>query len=131
MPDLRKESLEKIVGCVGMTGPAAENLVEGMTAIPPQGLGYPSDTAVSSYYLGDHITRTEIKEIQLAMQEKGYESENTRVRKTTEHGSAVYEVLQASYDLGSHNLTAVERLGGSEVTLMKGDHRNQVSNIGS
>ena len=130
MPDLRKESLEKIVGCVGMTETAAENLVEAMTAVPPQGLGYPSDTAVSRYYLGDRITRTEIKEIQLAMQEKGYEPENTRVRKTTEHGCAVYEVLQASYDLGSHNLTAVERLGGSEVTLMKGDHRNQVSNIG-
>ncbi|KAI4616879.1 hypothetical protein J4E83_006461 [Alternaria metachromatica] len=130
VPDLSKESLEKIVGCVGMTEPAAENLVEAMTAVHPQGLGYPSDTAVSSYYLGDRITRTEIKEIQLTMQEKGYEPENTRVRKRTEHGSAVYEVLRASYDLGSHDLTAVERLGGSEVTLMKGDHRNQVSNIG-
>ncbi|KAI4919362.1 hypothetical protein J4E90_001495 [Alternaria incomplexa] len=78
VPGLSKESLEKIVGCVGMTGSAAQNLVDGMTAVPPQSTGYPRDTVVSSYYLDDRITRTDIKEVQLFMQEEGVEPENTR-----------------------------------------------------
>jgi len=131
VPDLRKESLQKIVGCVGMTGSAAENLVEGMTAVSPPNTGYPSDTAVSSYYLGDRITRTEIAELQLIMQEEGIEPENTRVRKTAADGSTVYQVLRASYDTGIRDLATAGRLGGSRVLSVKGDHRNQVSNISS
>ena len=116
--------------CVGMKGSAAENLVEGMTAVPPQNTGYPSDTAVSSYYLGDRITRTEIKEIQLFMQEEGIEPENTRVRKTIDNGNAVFKVLQASVETGSSKLTPADRLGGPRFQIVKGDHQNQVSTIG-
>ncbi|KAI4685081.1 hypothetical protein J4E81_008893 [Alternaria sp. BMP 2799] len=130
VPDLRKESLEKIVRCVGMKGSAAENLVEDMTAVPPQNTGYTSDTAVSSYYLGDRITRTEIKEIQLFMQEQGIEPENTRVRKTIDDGNAVFKVLLASAETGTGKLTPADRLGGPRFQIVKGDHQNQVSTIG-
>ena len=129
VPDLRKESLEKIVGCVGMTGSAAENLVEGMTAVPPQNTGYPSDLVVSSYYLGDRITRTEIKEVQLYMQEQGVEPENTRVRKTIHNGNAILDILQASTQTGSGKLTTATQLGGPRFRRMKGDHQDEISTI--
>ncbi|KAI4915279.1 hypothetical protein J4E85_010404 [Alternaria conjuncta] len=129
VPDLRKESLEKIVGCVGMTGSAAENLVEGMTAVPPQNTGYPSDLVVSSYYLGDRITRTEIKEVQLYMQEQGVEPENTRVRKTIHNGNAIFDIFQASTQTGSGKLTTATQLGGPRFRRMKGDHQDEVSTI--
>ncbi|KAI4644110.1 uncharacterized protein J4E78_009694 [Alternaria triticimaculans] len=129
VPDLRKESLEKIVGCVGMTGSAAENLVEGMTAVTPQNTGYPSDTAVSSYYLGDRIMRTEIKEVQLFMQEQGVEPENTRVRKTIHNGNAIFDILQASTQTGSGKLTTATQLGGPRFRRMKGDHQDEISTI--
>ncbi|KAI4612470.1 hypothetical protein J4E80_007204 [Alternaria sp. BMP 0032] len=130
VPDLRKDSLEKIVRCVGMKGSAAENLVEGMTAVPPQNTGYPSDTAASSYYLGDRITRTEIKEIQLFMQQEGIEPENTRVWKTIDNGNAVFKVLLASAETGSDKLTTADRLGGPRFQIVKGDHQNLMSTIG-
>jgi len=131
VPGLSKESLEKIVGWVGMTGSAAQNLVDGMTAVPPQSTGYPRDTVVSSYYLGDRITRTDIKEVQLFMQEEGVEPENTRVRKTIYNGNAIFEILRASTRTGSSELTTAAQLGGPRFRFTKGDHQDQISTISS
>jgi hypothetical protein len=92
-----------------------------MLSNPPHGLGYPNDTAVLRYYLGDRVTREGIAAVAKLMQERGSEPENMRLRKDLEDGKVVYEVLQVSSE--------TDILAGSDVCVVRGDHTAEMSAI--
>lgn len=129
MPDLCKESLSEIMRYAGIPEPVAGSLIGSMTARTPHGIGYPNDTTASSYYMGDRTTREEIEEVQQFIQDKGTESENTRVRKTIQDGNAVYQVLQTSSESPGQKPTTTGRHPGSKVRIVRGDHQREMSNI--
>ncbi|KAI4950361.1 hypothetical protein J4E91_004242 [Alternaria rosae] len=129
VPDLCKESLSEIMRYAGIPEPAARSLIESMTARTQHGIGYHNDTTATSYYLGDRITREEIEEVQQFMQDKGTESENTRVRKKIQDGNAVYQVLQASSESPGQKPTTTGRHPGSKVRIVRGDHQREMSSI--
>lgn len=52
-----------------------------MFAVPPYGLGYPSDTAQSSYYPGGNLSEAEILSISKLLEVEGIYPENTRISK--------------------------------------------------
>jgi dipeptidyl-peptidase-3 len=95
VPNVSKDSLRKIMQYTNIEESLANTIVEGMTTVPPYGLGYPSDTALSNYYPRNRISHDEIAVVGRVLQKHGIEPENTRIRKTTQHGKVIYEVLQA------------------------------------
>jgi hypothetical protein len=100
-----------------------------MTATTPCGLGYPSDTRESDYYLGERMTRSEIVAIRKKMQECGVEPENTRVRKVVEHSGVVYEILKVSSETDGVIFMTGNMLDGSNVRIVRGDHAAEMSAI--
>jgi hypothetical protein len=121
--------LRRIVQCSGIAEELADVVLEGMTATTPCGLGYPSDTRESDYYLGERMTRSEIVAIGKKMQECGVEPENTRVRKVVENSGVVYEILQASSETDEIIFMTGDMLDGSNVRIVRGDHAAEMSAI--
>jgi len=76
---------------------ALERVIGPMMAVPPYTLGYPSETAQSSYYIGDkHMTKKEITAVAKVMEPHDIWPENTRVHATMEGRTRVFEILQAT-----------------------------------
>ena len=96
--------------------------IREMTSVPPFGLGYPSDNAVSNYYLGEHISREEIARVTKAVGSIGIEPENTRIRKKEENSVRIYEVLQASVETSDSFRTVHSDAPNEEIRIIPGDH---------
>jgi dipeptidyl-peptidase-3 len=70
-----------------------------MLSVPPYGLGFPSETAQSAYYMADTaITRDDIATISRVLEEHSIFPEDTRIRKVTTLDTVIYEVPQASIE---------------------------------
>lgn len=89
------------------------------------GLGYPSKTSISNYYLGAHVTRDEIAEVSKVLDRAGIEPENTRICKTVNGSHTTFRVLQAATQAGHEKLAQGTTVGIS-VCLERGDHAKEL-----
>jgi dipeptidyl-peptidase-3 len=93
---------------------------------PPHNLGFPSNLAQSSYYLGDPISKEEIALVSKALDAASIFPENTRIEKSD---AKVYRVLQASIDSTEavQSLTAPD--SSVEIHLVRGDHAADLKRV--
>lgn len=97
-----------------------------INAIPPFGLGYPSETTQSAYYVGN-ITQQEIAMVSRVLEQNSIFPENTRIRKA-ENGLD-FEVLLGSAQNGGTLQTFSLPDGEGSVRLIQGDHSAELERI--
>lgn len=97
-----------------------------INAIPPFGLGYPSETTQSAYYLGD-ITEQEIAVVSKALEQNCIFPENTRIRKAD--NSVDFDVLLASVSNGSPPQALPLQEQTVSVRVVQGDHSAELEQI--
>lgn len=93
--------------------------------MPPFHLGFPSDTAQSSYYPGDTISESDANMVSNILEQNAIFPENTRLQKTKDG----FDVLIASVESGI--LAEFPLPGGQEghVRLVMGDHSSDLQRI--
>lgn len=106
-----------------------DDTIEAMKSVPPFGLGYPSDNAVSNYYPGARISKEEIARVTKAVGAVGIEPENTRIRKIEENSLRIFEVLQASIETDDKVETVKSDAPNEEIRLVRGDHAIELGKI--
>lgn len=95
-----------------------------MFAVPPFGLGYPSENAQSAYYPGTElISQQEVAKVCKVMQQRSIGPENTCIRKLLEAGEPTSHLLQASADIG------VPQELEDGIFLVKGDHAEELAKV--
>lgn len=107
-----------------------EKISSAIMTVLLYGLGFLSDTAQSTYYLGDTMTaQNEIAAISRLLEEYSIFPENTRIQKVSSPNSHVFEVLQASVErdieLPIFELSAL----GATIKLKRGDHSEELTKI--
>ena len=89
-------------------------IADPMFTTHPNSLGFPSNVAQSSYYLGEErMSHNEIHQVSKLLERESICPENTRIQKVLEDGQVIYKVLQASVKTGSkpHELSgSIERI---------------------
>ena len=130
LPNLNVKSLQKFTkGSKELERIFAE-VSNAMYSSPPYSLGYPSEHAQSSYYLGtQRITYDEIAAVSRVLEEQKIFVENTRVRKIILDDSESLEVLQASVKKTQERLLSAEGARSNSVKLIRGDHSEELNNI--
>lgn len=103
-----------------------------MLAVPPFSLGLPNGNSMSNYYPGEeYITREDISAVSRALEKHSIEPENTRVRKIVDGDKCIFEVLQASADIGP--ATTITKGDAQQfeagIILIRGDHAEEMSQI--
>ncbi len=119
---------------IASVSPAANNLISKiivpMLAVPPFSLGFPSDITQSNYYPSDErISREEIAAVSRLLEAQSIEPKNTRLRKTTQDGKLVLEVVQASAETMSVMQEFIMSKPDAVVRVKTGDHAVQMSKI--
>lgn len=101
-------------------------------AIPPHGLGCPSDRAQSAYYPGDlSIGQEEIRVVTQALEAKSILPENRRIKKVCGTPNPTFEVLQASVDRDEHPTDLPSSDSGIKIRIQRGDHSDELAKINS
>jgi dipeptidyl-peptidase-3 len=101
-----------------------------MLSVPPYGLGFPSETAQSAYYMADTaITRDEIATISRVLEEHSIFPENTRIRKVTTPDTVIYEVPQASIEEENESTVFEVPTLDAIIKLKRGDHSDELTKI--
>ena len=131
IPNVTIENLEKLAKAVieSRNDFPVDETIRAMTTVPPFGLGYPSENAVSNYYLGARISREEIARVTKAVGSIGVEPENTRIRKIEEDGMRIFEVLQASVEAESESKPVPTEASDENIRLVSGDHTVELGKI--
>jgi dipeptidyl-peptidase-3 len=127
---MTKEVLERL----SKKSPKLESLCEKIAApilsIPPWSLGYPSNSAQSSYYPDSvTITKDEIRAVSQSLGDHSIYPENTRIRKIVEAGKPVFEILTASarteVEIKEWELPELQ----ATVRFKYGDHAKEMTKI--
>ncbi|RKK17492.1 Dipeptidyl peptidase 3 [Fusarium oxysporum f. sp. cepae] len=103
-----------------------EEICGHINAIPPFSLGYPSQTAQSSYYPGDYINESDITMVSKVLERNSFFPENTRLRKASDDTG--FEVLLASVEGGEVAQFPLPNGKGS-VRLVRGDHSSELQQV--
>lgn len=104
-----------------------EEIAAPLLAQQPSSLGFPSNIAHSSYYLGEpHLTRDEIAHVSQKLEAYSIHPENTRMRKTKFGDKTSFEVLQASVEVDSRPRELNAEAG---ISLVRGDHSRELELI--
>jgi dipeptidyl-peptidase III len=116
VPGLSERTLKKIASISRTSEALLEKIIQPMMRVPTYSLGSPSKAAASNYYPGiEQITQDEVAAVSKVIDGQSIEPRNTRLRRVSEHGNTVFEVLRASVDVGTKEL-------GQGVWLVQGDH---------
>jgi len=104
-----------------------EEIAQPIRSIPPFGLGYPSETTQSTYYLGD-MAQEEITTVSKILEQNSIFPENTRIRKVEK--GADFDVLLASVQRGDGARQTFSLPDGKgHVRLLPGDHSAELRQI--
>lgn len=95
-----------------------------MLAVPPYGLGYPSDIAQSSYYPSANLDEAEISSISKLLELEGIYPENTRISKQNDLN---YTVHLASVELSEPRSYILD--SGRTIQIVGGDHAAELASI--
>ncbi|KAG9699925.1 hypothetical protein KCU95_g1020, partial [Aureobasidium melanogenum] len=93
-------------------------------------LGFPGPNAQSGYYPGlEILSRKEIVEITKVLENRSIKPENTRIQRSVQDGRVLYDVLQASTETDSKEITSW--IIGADVTIrvMKGDYAHILEKV--
>lgn len=130
MPSLPLSSLNNLAERSSRLKDLLNDIVGPMTAVPPYGLGFPSDTAQSAYYPGQYVnTQEDIARVSRTLEEHSILPENTRIRKLEGHRSPMYEVLQASVELDPRPVELPTPKSGETIRILRGDHSKELAKI--
>lgn len=106
---------------------------DAIFAVPPFSLGFPGETAQSSYYPGEsRVTKDDAEYVSACMDAQKIYPENTRLRKTKD---GALEILQASVVQGevslqsSRSASPLAAAAAPSVKLLKGDHAAELEKI--
>lgn len=94
-------------------------------AIPPFNLGFPSNTAQSSYYPGDTISESNANTVSKILKQNTIFPKNTRLQKTKDG----FNVLIASVESGIAAQFPLASGQEGHVRLIKGDHSSNLQRI--
>jgi dipeptidyl-peptidase-3 len=94
-------------------------------AMPPFNLGFPSDTAQSSYYQGDTVSESDANTVSKILEQNTIFPENTRLQKTKDG----FDVLIASVESGIAAQFPLPSGQEAHVRLVKGDHSSDLQRI--
>lgn len=103
-----------------------EEISESINARPPFSLGYPSETAQSSYYPRNDIKESDVTMVSKILEQNSIFPENTRLRKTDD--GVGFEVLLASAEGGDVAQFPLPNGKGS-VRLVRGDHSSDLQRV--
>lgn len=103
-----------------------EEISESINARLPFSLGYPSETAQSSYYPRNDIKESDVAMVSKVLEHNSIFPENTRLRKTDD--GAGFEVLLASIEGGDVAQFPLPNGKGS-VRLVRGDHSSDLQKV--
>lgn len=95
-----------------------------MFAIPPYGLGYPSDVTQSSYYPSGNLSEAEISSISKLLELKGIYPENTRI---SQEADLKYTVHVASVQPGEPRSFPLD--SGKTIQIVGGDHAANLASV--
>ncbi|KAK4203675.1 dipeptidyl peptidase [Triangularia verruculosa] len=101
-----------------------------ISAIPPYSLGFPSDTAQSSYYPGDSISEGEIAMVSKVLEQHSVFPENTRIRRgenKTDFDVLVASVQSDDDENSMRTFPTPDQKG--VIRLIRGDHSSALQNI--
>lgn len=128
IPWISKEDLGKISSVSKKAKTMFQSLAEVIFAQQPRILGFPSDIAQSSYYLGsESISREEIALVSQILEDNSINPENTRICKTVVDGKISYDILQASVDADARELSTTS--SGGSIRIRRSDHSLHLERI--
>ncbi|KAF2718985.1 peptidase M49, dipeptidyl-peptidase III [Polychaeton citri CBS 116435] len=82
----------------------------------------------TSYYVCVSVSADEITSISTTLEKSSVGLEDTRIRKSSQDGAHLYEVLQASVD-GYHPFSQLGPEGADGIHLIRGDHSEDLTKI--
>jgi len=104
-----------------------DRVLPSILSIPPYGLGYPSETTQTAYYMGAGITEQEVQAVSKILEQNSIFPENTRIRKD-DNGD--FKVLLASVHGGGDVGRTLSLPDGSGcVKLRCGDHAASLERV--
>jgi dipeptidyl-peptidase III len=103
-----------------------DRVLPSILSIPPYGLGYPSETTQTAYYMGAGITEQEVQAVSKILEQNSIFPENTRIRKD-DNGD--FEVFLASVRGGDVGRTFSPPDGSGCVKLRRGDHAASLERV--
>ncbi|KAM3443597.1 hypothetical protein MY4824_000483 [Beauveria thailandica] len=125
LPDLTPDVLQKVATMSTAATERLSTIMQPLLAVPPFGLGYPSDHAASAYYPGTElISHAEVAKVSQVMAMYGIEPENTRLQKLVVDGKPLYHVLQASVETDERPQHLAH-----DVYLVRGDHAKELRSV--
>lgn len=103
--------------------------LEPLYAVPPISLGFPGTSAQSTYYEGVSVSREELNTVSNVMESHSILPENTRVRKIIGNETTTFQILQASTENSSGLPVLSSTNPAQHFSLVRGDHKEQLSKI--
>ncbi|KAL7919046.1 peptidase family M49 domain-containing protein [Trichoderma austrokoningii] len=125
IPSVDKSLLHKLATRSPVLEKLYQNISRDIDAAPPFHLGFPSDTAQSSYYPGGTISESDANVVSKILEQNAIFPENTRLQKTKDG----FDVLTASVQSGV--VAQYPLPGGQEgyVRVVKGDHSSYLQRL--
>jgi dipeptidyl-peptidase III len=129
VPEVLNEDLNRISSASHACTLLYGKIAEPMTATQPSSLGYPSEVAQSSYYLGDsRMLPDEIGKVSSLLEKYQIHQENTRIEKVISGDQKVYRVCQASTKVdGCRELEFPD--SNDVINVVRGDHFQPLKEI--
>ncbi|KAG9254826.1 peptidase family M49-domain-containing protein [Emericellopsis atlantica] len=126
VPGVERTVLEALATRSPVLTSLYEEISEQIEARPPFSLGYPSETAQSSYYPGGLISESDITPVSKILEQNSVFPENTRLQRKAD--GAGLEVLLASVHDGEIARFPLPDGKGS-VRLVGGDHSTELERV--
>ncbi|KAL7897408.1 peptidase family M49 domain-containing protein [Trichoderma sp. TUCIM 5745] len=125
IPSVEKSLLLKLAKRSTVLEELYQKISRDLDAMPPFHLGFPSDTAQSSYYIGDAVSESDANTVSKILEQNNIFPENTRLQKT-KNG---FDVLIASVESGIAAQFPLQNGQEGYVRLIKGDHSSDLQRI--
>ncbi|OAQ70564.1 dipeptidyl peptidase III [Pochonia chlamydosporia 170] len=126
IPAVNDTVLKKLADRSSVLGDLYKEISKSIAVRPPFNLGFPSETAQSSYYPGNTMSESDALMVSTILEQNRIFPENTRLQKS-EDGTG-FEVLIASVEHGDLTQFSLPNREG-HVTLLKGDHSSNLQRV--
>ncbi|KAH9909743.1 dipeptidyl peptidase III [Xylariomycetidae sp. FL2044] len=124
VPNMKPDALRILATHSPQLESLYDNIKDSIFSLPPFSLGFPNDTAQSSYYTcaSQPITKEEIDLVSQHMDTHSVFPENTRISKLK---AGTVDILQASVEPGGYVLPQLHT-GSLHIRFLKGDHSEEL-----
>lgn len=127
---MSQETLQNLASITPKSAALCNRVATAIFAVPPYGLGFPSDKLQSAYYPGEQtMTAEDIRTVSRILEKSGVYPENTRIRQVEDDDRYVFEVLQASSDTSASRREFSIPDSKNIIRLVAGDHYEELTRI--